>query len=79
MLHTPILLYYTKFIFFSAVAPVTEPPIALAVKCDQANCDLPHCFCSKDGTIIPGGIDPSKVKYSISKKKNLWRQEDSPH
>jgi len=46
-------------------APITEAPIDLAVKCDPANCDLPQCFCSKDGTLIPGGIEPSKTPQMI--------------
>jgi len=49
----------------STPAPSTEAPIDLAVKCEPASCDLPHCHCSKDGTIIPGGIDPSKAPQMI--------------
>jgi hypothetical protein len=45
--------------------PVTDPPIDLAVKCETNNCDLPHCFCSKDGTIIPGRLDPQKTPQMI--------------
>ncbi|KAJ8927149.1 hypothetical protein NQ314_020422 [Rhamnusium bicolor] len=41
-----------------APATITEPPTDLAVKCDPAECQLPYCFCSKDGTLIPGGLDP---------------------
>lgn len=46
-----------------APAPVTEPPTDLAVRCDTAECQLPYCFCSKDGTLIPGGLDPEDVRY----------------
>lgn len=47
--------------FFSAPAPSTEPPVDLAVRCEPAECQLPFCFCSRDGTIIPGRLDPEKV------------------
>lgn len=46
-------------------APVTEPPIDLAVRCEPSNCDLPHCYCNKDGTLIPGGLDPQKTPQMI--------------
>lgn len=49
----------------TAPAPVTEPPVDLAVKCESNNCELPHCYCSKDGTIIPGRIDPQKVSRQL--------------
>jgi hypothetical protein len=48
-----------------APAPVTDPPIDLAVKCELNECQLPHCFCSKDGTIIPGRIEPQKTPQMI--------------
>lgn len=48
--------------YISAVSPITEAAIDLAKKCDPANCVLPYCFCSKDGTVIPGGLEPEKVK-----------------
>jgi len=46
-------------------APSTEAPLDLAVKCDPANCELPHCYCSKDGTLIPHRLDPSKTPQMI--------------
>ncbi|XP_006617231.1 uncharacterized protein LOC102672538 [Apis dorsata] len=46
-------------------APITEPPIDLAEKCDPANCQLPYCFCSRDGTIIPGGLHPDETPQMI--------------
>lgn len=53
-----------KFVFrLLAIAPVTEPILDLATKCDPANCELPYCFCSKDGTLIPGGLDPENVSF----------------
>ncbi len=29
--------------------------------CDYANCTLPDCFCSTDGTLVPGGLNPNEV------------------
>lgn len=52
---------------FVAPAPITEPPVDLAKRCDPGNCELPYCFCSKDGTLIPGGLEAEDV---ISKTKN---------
>ncbi|XP_046388166.1 chitin deacetylase 1 [Ischnura elegans] len=46
-------------------APSTEPPLDLAKKCDTAACSLPYCFCSKDGTQIPGGLDPEDTPQMI--------------
>lgn len=31
----------------------------------MANCVLPDCFCSKDGTIIPGQLPPTQVPQMI--------------
>ena len=33
--------------------------------CDYANCALPDCFCSVDGTLVPGGLDPKDVPQLI--------------
>ena len=30
-----------------------------APRCDLAECVLPDCFCSADGTVIPGAADAS--------------------
>lgn len=49
------------FMFVLAPAPITEAPTDLATKCDTAECQLPYCFCSRDGTLIPGGLDPEEV------------------
>lgn len=46
----------------TAPAPITEASLDKAVKCDTAACALPYCFCSKDGTRIPGDLEPSQVK-----------------
>jgi len=34
--------------------------------CDPYNCTLPDCFCSSDGTLIPGGLNPSDVPQMIT-------------
>uniref|UniRef100_A0A1B6H8U7 Chitin-binding type-2 domain-containing protein n=1 Tax=Homalodisca liturata TaxID=320908 RepID=A0A1B6H8U7_9HEMI len=54
----------------TTVAPSTEPPQDLAQKCDTSKCVLPYCFCSRDGTIIPGGLDPEDVRrYKKQRRK----------
>ena len=45
----------------TAPAPVTDAPLDLAKKCDPSKCELPYCFCSKDGTSIPGGLERDDV------------------
>jgi len=37
-----------------------------APACDMYNCTLPDCFCSSDGTLIPGGLNPSDVPQMIT-------------
>ncbi|TRY71989.1 hypothetical protein TCAL_03956 [Tigriopus californicus] len=37
-----------------------------APDCDLSQCQLPDCFCSADGTRIPGGIDPAQVPQMIT-------------
>ena len=32
-----------------------------AGRCDYSNCTLPNCFCSVDGTLIPGNLEPNQV------------------
>ncbi|XP_063236003.1 chitin deacetylase 1 [Bacillus rossius redtenbacheri] len=49
----------------STPAPITEEPLDLAKKCDPSTCVLPYCFCSKDGTLIPGGLDPEETPQMI--------------
>ncbi|CAO1384653.1 unnamed protein product [Diamesa hyperborea] len=43
---------------------VNDDPNAVDT-CDPANCALPDCFCSKDGTQIPGGLNPSETPQMI--------------
>lgn len=58
--------------FDLAEAPSTENPIDLAQKCDTSQCTLPYCFCSRDGTIIPGGLDPKEVCFFYHDKIIFW-------
>lgn len=44
--------------------PPTPDPLA-AQKCDPSQCNLPDCFCSSDGTRIPGDLDPSETPQMI--------------
>jgi hypothetical protein len=37
-----------------------------APDCDPNQCVLPDCFCSADGTRIPGGLEPSQVPQLIT-------------
>ncbi|MCL4162590.1 UNVERIFIED_CONTAM: hypothetical protein GTU68_054251, partial [Idotea baltica] len=37
-----------------------------APECDRRECVLPDCFCSSDGTQIPGGLDPSDTPQMIT-------------
>ncbi|KAF4517594.1 hypothetical protein B566_EDAN008583 [Ephemera danica] len=39
--------------------PNAAPP------CNPARCQLPDCFCSKDGTQIPGGLDPAQTPQML--------------
>ncbi|XP_017770424.1 PREDICTED: uncharacterized protein LOC108558124 [Nicrophorus vespilloides] len=36
-----------------------------AVECDESNCKLPNCFCSADGTKVPGNLNPSRIPQII--------------
>ena len=37
-----------------------------APDCDLSQCLLPDCFCSPDGTRVPGNIDPAQVPQMIA-------------
>ncbi|GFY41057.1 chitin-binding type-2 domain-containing protein [Trichonephila inaurata madagascariensis] len=45
-------------------APPTPDP-HLPNECDPSACVLPDCFCSSDGTRIPGGLEPSETPQMI--------------
>lgn len=46
---------------FLAVAPITEAPLDNAQRCNPAECELPYCYCSKDGTNIPKDLSAEEV------------------
>lgn len=48
--------------FFAGVE--TDPN--RAPECDTNQCVLPDCYCSADGTRIPGAIEPSNVPQMIT-------------
>jgi hypothetical protein len=50
---------------FSAVGPVTDAPLDLALKCDTGECQLPYCYCSKDGTSIPKDLSAEDVSWKL--------------
>ncbi|XP_049306369.1 chitin deacetylase 1 isoform X1 [Bactrocera dorsalis] len=37
-----------------------------AISCDMSKCHLPDCFCSKDGTLIPGQLSPNMIPQMIT-------------
>ena len=39
--------------------PANDPNAAPV--CNYANCTLPDCFCSTDGTLVPNGLQPRDV------------------
>lgn len=63
-----------------AVSPITEAPLDLALRCDLSECELPYCYCSKDGTNIPRDLSAEDVssddksfrstELSSSRRKN---------
>lgn len=59
---------FFSFLSFLAIAPITETPLDLAQRCDLSECQLPYCFCSKDGTNIPKDLSAEDVS---AKKKVL--------
>lgn len=36
-----------------------------ADRCDYSKCQLPHCWCSVDGTLIPGNLEPAQVPQMV--------------
>ncbi|XP_064481996.1 chitin deacetylase 1-like [Ornithodoros turicata] len=43
--------------------PPPDPEVA--PKCDPSQCSLPDCYCSSDGTLIPGRLEPKDVPQMI--------------
>ncbi|XP_057377397.1 LOW QUALITY PROTEIN: chitin deacetylase 1-like [Daphnia carinata] len=46
-------------------APLIVEEVDRARKCDPANCELPNCFCSSDGTQVPGGLNPKEIPQMV--------------
>ncbi|CAG0916545.1 unnamed protein product [Notodromas monacha] len=46
--------------------PAVDQDPNAAPKCDTSQCILPDCFCSADGTQIPGGLEPSQVPQMVT-------------
>jgi len=55
--HSQIVSKTNRWFDFTAVE--TDPN--RAPECDTNQCVLPDCFCSADGTRIPGGLEPNSV------------------
>jgi len=45
--------------------PTTTPPPDSAEKCDEEKCTLPYCFCSKDGTKVPGDLELEETPQMV--------------
>ena len=72
------MLLNTIFLLVSTPAPATTTPAPdTADKCDEDQCDLPWCYCSKHGTKIPGDLDvedtPHMVMIMLGKSEIVLR------
>ena len=50
---------------FSTQCFLPEPPANTARSCDESACELPWCFCSSDGSKIPGGLDITETPQMV--------------
>lgn len=57
---------HSLYFYFPAASPVTEAPLDLAQRCDLSECQLPYCYCSKDGTNIPKDLNAEEVSGKLS-------------
>ena len=57
-------LYLINLCLYQVPCTVDEDPNA-APKCDPADCVIPDCFCSADGTKVPGNIEVGQVPQMI--------------
>ena len=55
---------------------VDEDPNA-SPKCNQAECILPDCFCSADGTQVPGNLEITQVPQMITLSFNGAINQDN--
>ena len=56
--------HFISVISFNILIVVQDPN--RAPDCDLSQCQLPDCFCSPDGTRVPGNIDPAQVPQMIT-------------
>lgn len=54
----------TFFKIIATEAPTTPDPNA-APSCVPSLCKLPDCFCSEDGTQIPGNLSPKETPQMV--------------
>ena len=80
-----LLFYFSvKTIFFvyssdgsdESACSVDEDPNA-SPKCNQAECILPDCFCSADGTQVPGNLEITQVPQMITLSFNGAINQDN--
>ncbi|UYV73209.1 Cda4 [Cordylochernes scorpioides] len=50
---------------YPATSEPTTPDPLTADTCDPARCQLPECYCSPDGTRIPGDLDPADTPQMV--------------
>ncbi|XP_076319463.1 chitin deacetylase 7-like [Tachypleus tridentatus] len=48
----------------TTAVPTTPDPLVVS-KCNTSQCLLPNCFCSSDGTQIPGGLEPEQTPQMV--------------
>lgn len=72
---------HSLYFYSPAASPVTEAPLDLAQRCDLSECQLPYCYCSKDGTNIPKDLNAEEVSGKFSSffwfflyTPSLWQQ-----
>ena len=76
--------FFVKTIFFvyssdgsdESACSVDEDPNA-SPKCNQAECILPDCFCSADGTQVPGNLEITQVPQMITLSFNGAINQDN--
>jgi hypothetical protein len=54
---------FSVFVFIFVIHSDAENDPNAAARCDYANCTLPNCFCSVDGTLIPGNLEANQVRF----------------
>ena len=63
-LQSPSFMISNLFVLFLFIAVDRDPN--RAPPCDQTQCVLPDCYCSPDGTQIPGKLEPNTVPQMIT-------------